>query len=150
MWRQSIQFDPNNKQLKEIFENAVTDVLGSRFLNTDYKNLTAVNLLSKGEQGRALEILTSLESQDPRNLDTLALLVDTHEKMGNFDSAIRFRIEISKYDPWNAQNYLGLAQLYKQTGNVSEMSKMVKKILAIAPNDPISLVAQREFSPIVE
>jgi tetratricopeptide (TPR) repeat protein len=83
-------------------------------------------------------------------LDTLALLVDTHERIGDFDSAIRFRIEISKYDPWNAQNYLGLAQLYKQTGNFSEMSKMVGKILAIAPNDPISKVAQQEFSPIVE
>jgi len=150
MWRQSIQFDPNNKQQLEIFDNAVTDVLENRFLNTDYKNLTVVNLLSKGELGKALEILTALESKDPRNLDTLALLVDTHEKTGNYDSAIRFRIQISKYDPWNAQNYLGLAQLYKQTGNFSEMSKMVEKILVIAPNDPISKVAQQEFSPIVE
>ena len=150
MWRQSIQFDPNNKQQLEIFDKAVSDVLENRFLNTDYKNLTVSNLLSKGGQGKALEILTASESKDPRNLDTLALLVDTHERIGNFDSAIRFRIEISKYDPWNAQNYLGLAQLYKQIGNFSEMSKMVRKILAIAPNDPISIVAQQEFSPIVE
>jgi O-antigen ligase len=150
MWRQSIQFDPNNKQQLEIFDKAVADVLANRFLNTDYKNLTVANLLSKGAQGKALEILTASESKDPRNLDTLALLVDTHERIGDFDSAIRFRIEISKYDPWNAQNYLGLAQLYKQTGNFSEMSKMVGKIIAIAPNDPISKVAQQEFSPIVE
>jgi O-antigen ligase len=150
MWRQSIQFDPNNKQQVEIFNKAVADVLDNGLLNSDYKNLTAANFLSKGDQGKALEILTATESKDPRNLDTLALLVDTYEKTGNFDSAIRLRIEISKYDPWNAQNYLGLAQLYKVTSNFSEMSKMVDKILAIAPNDPISKVAQKEFSPIAE
>jgi O-antigen ligase len=150
MWRQSIQFDPNNKQQVEIFSKAVADVLNNGLLNSDYKNLTAANLLSKGDQGKAIEILTATERIDPRNLDTLALLVDTYEKTGNFDSAIRLRNEISKYDPWNAQNYLGLAQLYKVTNNFSEMSKMVEKILTIAPNDPISKVAQREFSPIAE
>ena len=148
MWRQSIQITPGNNQQLEIFNTAVTDVLGNNLLNSDYRNLTAVNLLSKGERNRAVEILTETLSKDPRNLDTLALLVDTNEKNGDFEAAILFRKEISKYDPWNAQNYLGLAQLYKQTGNLSDMSNMVNKILTIAPNDPISTIAMQEFPPV--
>ena len=148
MWRQSIQITPGNNQQLEIFNTAVTEVLGNNLLNSDYRNLTAVNLLSKGERNRAVEILTETISKDPRNLDTLALLVDTNEKNGDFEAAILFRKEISKYDPWNAQNYLGLAQLYKQTGNLSDMSNMVNKILTIAPNDPISTIAMQEFPPV--
>lgn len=148
MWRQSIQITPGNNQQLEIFNGAVTDVLGNNLLNSDYRNLTAVNLLGKGERNRAVEILTETISKDPRNLDTLALLVDTNEKNGDFEVAILFRKEISKYDPWNAQNYLGLAQLYKQTGNFSDMSNMVNKILTIAPNDPISRIATQEFPPV--
>ena len=148
MWRQSIQVDPSNKQQVEIFNNSVTDVLANNSLNTDYKNLTVVNLLSKGERDRALEILTATIRKDPRNLDTLALVVDTYEKIGDFESAVYFRKEITKFDPWNAQNYLGLAQLYKVTGNYSEMSNMVNEILRIAPNDPISKIAKQEFPPV--
>jgi O-antigen ligase len=148
MWRQSIQITPGNNQQLEIFNGAVTGVLGNNLINSDYRNLTAVNLLNKGERNRAVEILTETISKDPRNLDTLALLVDTNEKNRDFEAAILFRKEISKYDPWNAQNYLGLAQLYKQTGNFSDMSNMVNKILTIAPNDPISRIATQEFPPV--
>ena len=149
IWRQSIQYDPNNQEQVDLFKRATSEVLENRFISTDYKNLAAARVLIAGDNLRAIEILLDVIKQDPRNLDTLALLVDTYEKTGNFDRAIYFRIQISKYDPWNAQNYLGLAQLYKQVGRYSEMTDMVEKILSFAPNDPIAAVAKNEFPAIV-
>jgi O-antigen ligase len=149
IWQQSIQYDPNNQLQVELFKRATSEVLENRFVSTDYKNLAAVRVLTTGDNVRAIEILLDVIRQDPRNLDTLALLVDTYEKTGNFERAIYFRSQISKYDPWNAQNYLGLAQLYKQVGRYSEMTNMVEKILSFAPNDPIASVAIKEFPPIV-
>lgn len=149
IWRQSIQYDPNNQQQVDLFERATSEVLANRYISSDYKNLAVVRVLAAGANERAVQILLEVIKQDPRNLDTLAVLVDTYEKTGNFDRAIYFRNQISKYDPWNAQNYLGLAQLYEQVGNYSEMSKMVEKILSFAPNDPIASVAKNEFPPVV-
>ena len=106
-------------------------------------------MLATGDNERAIQILLEVINQDPRNLDTLALLVDTYEKTGNFERAIYYRNQISMYDPWNAQNYLGLAQLYEQVGKYSEMTNMVEKVLSFAPNDPIASVATKEFPPIV-
>jgi tetratricopeptide (TPR) repeat protein len=117
-------------------------------VSTDYKNIGIFRALNLGENLKAISELEKLIVKDSRNLDTLGLLVAAYEKTGDFDSAIFYRNQISKYDPWNAKNYLGLAQLYKQVGNYSDMTKMVQKILSFAPNDPIALIAQKEFPPI--
>jgi len=145
-WILNIQFDPNNQQQISIFDANVKVVLENRFTNTEYINLAAANILSKGENDRALELLVDTISKDPRNLDTLALLVDTYEKASEFGSAIFYRKQIIQYDPWNAQNYLGLAQLYKVTNDPQNMSLMVDKILSFASNDPIAEVAKKEFT----
>lgn len=148
IWRQSVQYDPTNQQKVDVFERATSEVIENRFINTDYKNLAVVRVLSIGANERAIKILNELIIQDPRNLDTLALLVDTYEKIGDYDKAVYFRNQISKYDPWNAKNYLGLAQLYKQLGRYDEMTSMVEKILSFASDDPIASVAKNEFPPI--
>lgn len=145
-WRLSIQVDANNQQQLEIFNASANQVLKNKFTNTDYKNLTVVNLLRLGEKDRALQILIDSEYKDPRNLDTLALLVDLYEKSGDYKTAIFYRNRIAQYDPWNAQNYLGLAQLYKVTNDSKKMSLMVDKILSFASSDPIAEVAKKEFT----
>ena len=134
------QLENFNKGFIELFDN--------RFTSTDYKNVAIYRLLNLGESERAIIELEKLIKDNPRNLDTLGLLVEAYEKTGNYNLAIFYRNQISKFDPWNAKNYLGLAQLYKQVGNYSDMTRMVKKILSFAPNDPIALVAQKEFPPI--
>jgi len=146
-WRLSIQVDANNQQQLEIFNTSANQVLKNKFTNTDYKNLTVVNLLRLGEKDRALQVLIDSKHKDPRNLDTLALLVDLYEKSGNYKKAIFYRNQIAKYDPWNAQNYLGLAQLYKVTNDLQNMALMVDKILSFASSDPIADVAKKEFTP---
>ena len=144
-WKLNIQFDPKNQQQTEIFNSSVTQVLNGKLTPTEYKNLAAVNLLRIGQKDKALQILNDTLNSDPRNLDTLAVLVDLNEKNGNYNSAIYYRNQIAKYDPWNAQNYLGLAQLYKVSNDLINMKMMVDKILSFASSDPIAEVAKKEF-----
>ena len=75
--------------------------------------------------------------------------VSKQSYIGLFDTeeeAIKYRKEIAKFDPWNAQNYLGLAQLYKVTNDPQNMLIMVDKILSFASSDPIAEVAKKEFT----
>jgi len=147
-WYLNIQVDSNNQQQVSIFDFNATKVIEGRFTNTEYKNLAAVNLSRVGKKDKAIALLLDSINKDPRNLDTLALLVDTYEKAGDFKLAIFYRSQIAKYDPWNAQNYLGLAQLYKVTNDPQNMSLMVNKILSFAASDPIAEVAKQEFGKI--
>jgi hypothetical protein len=147
-WYLNIQVDPSNQQQVSIFDFNATKVIEGRFTNTEYKNLAAVNLSRVGENDKAKALILDSINKDPRNLDTLALLVDTYEKAGDFKLAIFYRNQIAKYDPWNAQNYLGLSQLYKITNDPQNMSLMVNKILSFAASDPIAEVAKQEFGKI--
>ena len=78
-------------------------------------------------------------------MDTLSLLCALFENTGDYVESIKYRNEIAKFDPWNAQNYLGLAQLYKLTNDRENMSVTANKILSFAANDPIAEVAKKEF-----
>ena len=147
-WQLNMQVDPNNQQQVSKFDFNSTKVIESRFTNTEYKNLAAVSMSRVGENTKAMALILDVINKDPRNLDTLALLVDTYEKAGDFKLAIFYRSQIAKYDPWNAQNYLGLAQLYKVTNDPQNMLLMVNKILSFAASDPIAEVAKQEFGQI--
>jgi O-antigen ligase len=145
-----LQFDVGADKAQQIknFNESFNELFNNNFVSTDYKNIGIYRALNLGENLKAIAELEKLIVKNARNLDTLGLLVEAYEKTGDFNSAIFYRNQISKYDPWNAKNYLGLAQLYKQVGNYSDMTRMVQKILSFAPNDPIALVAQKEFPPI--
>lgn len=146
-----LQFDLGSDktlQLKNFNEN-YDKLFYNYFASTNYKNWAIFRLVNLGDNMKAKADLKKLIVKNPRNLDTLSLLVEVYEKEGDFNSAIIYRQQISEFDPWNAKNYLGLAQLYKKVGRYSEMTSMVEKILSIAPNDPISIVAKKEFPAIV-
>jgi O-antigen ligase len=145
--RQGVLVDVANQQQFEIFNSSSANLLKNNFAPNDYVNSTAVNLLRIGNAEEALRILQKLNQSDYRNLDTLALLVDIYEKTNRFEQAIVYRLQIAEFDPWNAQNYLGLAQLYKQIGSFEQMNAMVEKIQSFASADPIAEVALREFPP---
>jgi hypothetical protein len=137
---------PQDLSQKDNFAIYLDKVLNSRFINNDYKNITLSNAFSMGDTKKALEELSKINLTDYRNLDTLILLAEGNEQLGNYNEAIKFRLQIAKYDPWNAVNYLGLAQLYKVTNDPENSSLMVDKILSFASSDPIAEVAKKEFS----
>ena len=78
---------------------------------------------------------------DPRNPDYLQGLANFEESKQNIQNAISVRNKISSTDPWNADNYLKLLKLYKQSGDLVNANAMKNKILNFAPNTDIAEAA---------
>lgn len=136
----------SDPKMKELFKIYADKALNARHISNDYRNSVATGLFAMGFDSDGLNQLMMINEKDPRNLDTLVLIATYYEQAGNYDEAVKYRKEIAKFDPWNAQNYLGLAQLYKVTNDPKNMSIMVEKILSFASSDPIAEVAKKEFS----
>jgi len=138
---------PNNSdpKVKELFKIYADRALSASFISNDYRNAVVIRMFAMGFDNDAFNQLIIINKTDPRNLDTLILIATYYEQTGNYQEAIKYRKEIAKFDPWNAQNYLGLAQLYKATNDPQNMSLMVDKILSFASSDPIAEVAKKEF-----
>jgi O-antigen ligase len=136
----------SDPKVKELFKIYADRALSANFISNDYRNAVVTGLFAMGFDKEALNELIMINKKDPRNLDTLVLIATYYEQTGNYQEAIRYRKEIAKFDPWNAQNYLGLAQLYKVTNDLQNMTLMVDKILSFASSDPIAEVAKKEFT----
>ena len=136
---------PGNSQAESQFNEISRKVLNSKFVVPDYKNIVIGAMVDMNDlKGAKLELENLLKS-DPRNLDALTQLAFINEKTSNFPAAIQSRLKIANLDPWNAQNYLGLAQLYRQIGNIEQMRFYANKILSFASKDPIAEVTKKEF-----
>ena len=131
--------------IKELFDKYSGRALNAKFISNDYKNIVISGLIDMDYKEEAHKELLSINKTDPRNLDTLVLLCSLAEKTGNYAESIKYRKDIARFDPWNAQNYLALAQLYKLTNDPQNMKLMANKILSFASKDPIAEVAKKEF-----
>ena len=126
------------------FKDLQMKVINTPLNDPSYKLFSASRLIDAGfEQG--LTEAEKLYKIDPRNLDTLALLSITNERLGNLPKAIEFRKAITELDPWNAENYLALGRYYKSQGNSTESKRMLDKILSFAANHPIAEKAAKEL-----
>ena len=136
----------SDPKVRELFKIYADRALSASFISNDYRNAVVTRMFAMGFDNDAFNQLIIINKTDPRNLDTLILIATYYEQTGNYQEAIKYRKEIAKFDPWNAQNYLGLAQLYKVTNDPQNMSLMVDKILSFASSDPIAEVAKKEFT----
>lgn len=145
-WLARGYFDPNNTEVKvqDLFKKYSNQALGAKYINNDYKNDILLNYYSLDAVG-SLELLSEINKYDYRNLDTLALLAAGSEMSGNLTEAIKYRNEISKYDPWNASNYLSLGLIYKKINDSKNMNLMLIKIQSFASSDPISKQAAEQL-----
>ena len=126
------------------FKDLQLKVINTPLNDPSYKLFAASKLIDAGfEEG--LTEAEKLYKVDPRNLDALALLSITNERLGNLSKAIEFRKAIAELDPWNAENYLALGKYYKSQGNSTESKLMLDKILSFAANHPIAEQAAKEL-----
>ena len=144
-WLARTYFVPGDVNVKNNFDIYANRVLRNNFAVTDYKNATLVILYEYGEKERTIAELKNILLKDYRNLDSLNLLATVHERSGDFRQAIFYREQMSKLDPWNAVNYLGLAQLYRAVGDFNQMENYLVKIKSFAAKDPISELIEKEF-----
>jgi tetratricopeptide (TPR) repeat protein len=106
-----------------------------------YKYRAAYFLLDMGYTDEAYNIVLSSHKLDPRNPDYLQGLANFEESKQNIQNAISVRNKISINDPWNADNYLKLLVLYKNSDDLVNANKMKNKILNFAPNTDIAKAA---------
>ena len=146
-WLARGYFDPNNTDIKsqELFKKYSDQALNAKFINNDYKNVTLSNVYGAGYPTDALYLLSKINKKDYRNLDTLILLAVGNEQLGKLPEAVKYRNEISKYDPWNASNYFSLGLIYKKLNDSENMNLMLNKIQSFASSDPISKQAAQEL-----
>lgn len=76
--------------------------------------------------------IKKLLNKNPRNQDYLSALAFYSGRLGNYSEAIKYRLEMANYDPFNADNYLELGRIYKKLGQLSEMYSMRDKIRQFA------------------
>jgi len=110
-----------------------------------YKFQSALALSDIGALSSSFKCIYNLYLKDPRNLDYLDWLANYYEKQQDTKNAILFRNMISKYDQWNASNYLILGNLYKQTGDLKSMQLIRDKILSFARSTDIGKIAIAEL-----
>ena len=132
---------PSSPQNKQPVLDYVNKVNNNLFSDPFYKYRTAYFLLDMGYTDEAYSIFLSSHKHDPRNPYYLQGLVNFEEFKQNTQNAISYRNKISNIDPWNADNYLKLLVLYKNSGDLVNANTMKNKILSFAPNTDIAKVA---------
>jgi O-antigen ligase len=128
------KFNPADVSLNESLRNSALETINTPLVEPSYKISSGAYLVTTGYSKEGIELLTKLHSEDPRNLDTLSLLADFSQQLGNLDVSNSYRLKIVKLDPWNAKNYLQLGRNYKSLGQFTLMSEMRTKILSFAPS----------------
>jgi O-antigen ligase len=145
MYSARLWFNPNapaNNEQLEKYGNATVDSL---FVQPAYKITIASYFLNVGKNQAGEKILLDVVKNDPRSLDAIAILAEYNKSLGKLDKAIANRLEIGKFDPWNAVNYYELGLLYKSVGDLSSMQNMKLKIDSFASRDPIALKAATDL-----
>jgi tetratricopeptide (TPR) repeat protein len=132
---------PSAPQNKQAVLDYVNKLNNNPLSDPFYKYRTAFFLLDMGYTDEAYNTVLSSHKYDPRNPDYLQGLAYFEESKQNIQNAISIRNKISSTDPWNADNYLKLLLLYKQSGDLINSNAMKNKILSFAPNTEISKAA---------
>jgi len=145
MFQQRIRFNPQDANLKSTFYDYSSKTINQTLVEPYYKIVSANYLLSNGFTDQGLKVLNDYLNYDPRNLDALFSLARYNENTGNLRKAIELRLEIKKYDPWNAANYLQLGRNYKALGDIANMNAMREKINSFASETQEATQANSEL-----
>ncbi len=134
MFETRMRFNPSVPESKTALYEYAMKTLKTKPLEPTYKITSGNYLVTSGFTNEGLGILNEVVKSDPRNLDALTALAEFNQQLGNLDQVNTYRLQIAKYDPFNAANYLQLGRNYKSVGDLERMSQMRSKILSFAPN----------------
>jgi len=134
---------PENKQPVLQYVNRVLD---SPLADPFYKYRSAFFLYDMGFKNESYKVFSDLLTVDPFNPDFLRGKVFIEESRNNIAGVIAAREQISKVDPWNADNYLQLLKMYKLKNDSSKAILMKENILSFAPGTEIAKTATEILS----
>jgi O-antigen ligase len=132
MFQTRMRFNPSVPESKAQLKEYADKTISAGFVDPNYKVTAASYLVMTGFTNEGMSVLQELNTYDQRNLDTLLTLANFSSRLGKPEIAIKYRLEVAKYDKWNAANYLELGKLYKNTGDNVRMLKMLETIDSFA------------------
>jgi tetratricopeptide (TPR) repeat protein len=145
MYETRMRYNPQVAESRSPFYDFAIKTLKTPFLEPNYKITTGSFLVANGFVDEGMKALNEVAKSDPRNLDALMYLAEFSQQMNKLNEANSFRIQIAKYDPWNAANYLQLGRNYKALGDLTNMNTMREKINSFAPNTQEASQANSEL-----
>ena len=127
----------NNALLQETLLN------GSKLkiLDSSHKLTIAALLRDNGNSREYDKILSDLIESDPRCLTCLKVRAEVYELNTNWESALKTYKLIANLDPWNAENYLRIANAHAVLGQKQAAINSLDKILTFAGNTEIGIRA---------
>jgi tetratricopeptide (TPR) repeat protein len=117
-----------------------------KMIDPYYRFMSSTYLITSGSEALGLKILDELIRQDPRNLDYLNARAGYFEQLTQYSNAIKTRLEIYKYDPWNARNLLSLGKNYKLMGDSENQLRVLQLILDFVGSNSIAEEARFELA----
>ena len=122
------------------------NVMNNPIADPFYKYRSALSLYDMGFRDQAKTEIEKLIKLDPRNLNYLQGLIVMETSENNLEKVVQARIQISKYDQWNAENYLELIKLYKLSGDLEKANAVKNIIMSFASNTEVAEAAIEELS----
>lgn len=140
-------FDLQTQANKDIYKELNLKTINTFLNDPTYKLTAAMNLVQSGFIEEGLAAVKEVNTENPRNLDALNVLVRTYEQTNRISEAIIYREKISQTDPWNAANYLALGKAYKFQGDLTKSKEMLDKILSFASGKEVAAQAKIDLAP---
>ncbi len=145
MFKNRTQFNQVSTQGQGTLQTDLNLVINDPLAQPYYKIEAADMFFMLGNIQEAITAAEKVLRQDPINPTYIGVLATMYEASGRFNKAIDQRIELSKYDPNNAKNYLQLIKLYKQVGDITNATQMLNKIVSLTPSSEVADLARREL-----
>jgi tetratricopeptide (TPR) repeat protein len=102
-------------------------------------------LIDYGDREVGLRAINEVILQDPRNLTALSVMAAYFENLREFEQALKFRQQIEKLDPWNAQNYYTMILDYQNLNNLTKSKEYAQKIKSFAAGTDIYIQLLQNF-----
>jgi hypothetical protein len=136
---------PTAAQNQSVVQDFSDQVLSNTLSDPQYKLFVTINLFEMGLKLEAYKQVNEQLKADPHNLDILNTLVFMTADLKGVEDTILIRESIAKLDPWNAENYLALLMLYKESGDLIRANLNYDKIMSFAQNTEIAAQAKKEL-----
>ena len=138
-------YNPSNSESNSLLYVDANKLLKIPFLDINYKNQIAIYLATTGYASDGIDSLKTILKSSSNSIDTLNVLSNIYESAKDPKSAIKYREELVKLNPYNAKNYLQLGKNYRDIGDFVSMDLMLTKIQSFAPETDIYKIAKAEL-----
>lgn len=133
----------------ELFKLTLNKIDQARFVEPAYRFRVANLLFQIGQIDAANYRVHDLLKSQPNSYDFLFGYAQIFAIKEDWNSIVVVREKISKVDPWNAENYLFMAQSYEKLGNIESAIILYKKILTFAGSKPVGQEARNSLKKLI-